>query len=521
MKYHHTDYAHETERRKIENRYIEERRKQSGVAFPSASKQEHLLIIRIDLETSYSQEGYKVRDGLRRLCMVFDNVVRGNILMDNLSENGDITPVNLSTFNFSFTLGFGIGFFEKMNIPAENRPRNLIAMPDNTVSGDPHQYTLPQTDLIIQLGATDDYVNRWVFQNSTSEEESSQHPLSIVRTSYKSSDEAIIEDHEIYSTLKDWARIIDVHSGFQRIDGRNLLGFNDGVSNPNRLSNDVIWTTAEDEAQKLTDGTYMVFQKIEHDLQKWRALSVKNQEQWIGRSKATGLLLGTLSKEKDSQLAKELHSEEPNTRRQAMRRWKKLYDEQKDPGKRFFDSSQTQYLNIQTSCPVWSHVRKANPREADGAARSIIFRRGYLFEEGGSEGKFTSGLLFICFQRNIARGFEYITKNFLKNKDFPVPTLRNFTREESTRRRQHGRFSPGELKRMQAQKPVSQYEKALEDSNNPDSQNTGREGLSGPSELGVYSQRQTSITISLGGGYYFVPPIPNKSIKDLSEQFFV
>ena len=36
-------------------------------------------------------------------------------------------------------------------------------------------------------------------------------------------------------------------AGFQRMDGKNLLGFNDGISNPFRLSNDVIWATYKDE----------------------------------------------------------------------------------------------------------------------------------------------------------------------------------------------------------------------------------------------------------------------------------
>ena len=34
---------------------------------------------------------------------------------------------------------------------------------------------------------------------------------------------------------------------------------------PERLRNDVIWTTGNDEIGVLVDGTYMVFQKIEHD----------------------------------------------------------------------------------------------------------------------------------------------------------------------------------------------------------------------------------------------------------------
>ena len=53
---------------------------------------------------------------------------------------------------------------------------------------------------------------------------------------------------------------------------------------------------------------YMVFQKIEHDLERWRNMDEEIQELWIGRSKGTGLLLGTLSKNEDRKLAADLYS---------------------------------------------------------------------------------------------------------------------------------------------------------------------------------------------------------------------
>ena len=234
------------------------------------------------------------------------------------------------------------------------------------------------------------------------------------------------------------------------MDGKNLLGFNDGISNPDRLSNTVVWTTTQEEKEKFKDSTYMVFQKIEHDLERWQNMHIEKQEQWIGRSKWTGLLLGTLPKNEDRKMGLDMYSDDPLVRDPALKKWRRLYKEQKDPETRFFDNNKTQFKNIQLECPVWSHVRKANPRQADGAPNSPIFRRGYLYIEGGElNGKSNSGLLFICFQKNIENGFENIKKNFLNNKNFPVPELRaNFKTEELRIRRQHGRFSLDDTRRL-------------------------------------------------------------------------
>jgi Dyp-type peroxidase family len=510
----------------LEKSLWEQKRKQPGVAFPSATKQEHLLVIRFNISHPVSdyKEKELVREGVMRLCKFLDRVDAKKIKMDYLAEDGDIKPVPLSDFDFSATLGFGMGFFEKLKIDPHNRPKKLKQMPNHTGLRDPRPYILLQTDFIIQLGSDIEDVNRWVFQHTTSRTEKAESAKSTQRLSYLNQttpDGTDDGDVDIYSTISDWAAITDIHAGFQRIDGRNLMGFNDGISNPKRLSNDTVWTTSEDETEKFRDGTYMVFQKIEHDLDKWRNLTVEKQEKWVGRSKETGLLLGTLSKDLDRKLASDLHSENQIVREQAKKRWKKLYDEQKDPDRKFFDPNLRQYKDIQLQCPVWSHVRKSNPRQADGAARSLIFRRGYLFIEGGLNGIFNSGLLFICFQRDIEKGFEYIKKNFLDNKNFPVPDLRkNFSTQELARRHEYGRYTEAELRRGTFGPYSSHNDSQVNLSRDPDAQNTGREGLSGPSELGVYPQGQFSVTVTHGGGYYFIPPIPNRKISHIGEQFF-
>lgn len=524
---------------RIAAREIEERnllaakRKQAGVSFPSPRKQEHLLIVRLNFEPSAIKDIRAARRGLRRLCNLFERLDKGIVKIDQLSEDGTLHRVSVSNFNFSATIGFGIGFFKKLQVRSELIPKNLYEMPSNIGLRDPVAYMLLQTDLIVQLGSSKDVVNRWVFESDAygGEEKSGGQ---VQRYDARASPNAPIDQgddinvHDIVTAVKDWAIVTDVHSGFQRLDGRNLMGFNDGISNVDRLRNEVVWTTKEDENEFLKDGTYMVFQKIEHDLEQWRRLSDDEKEKWVGRSKGTGLLLGTLSKSEDRKLASDLRSDDPLVSNPAIARLRRLLREQDEPNEKVFDTSNPNFRKIQAECPVWSHVRKANPRSKYTDKYVKIFRRGYLFMENAPNYRVSSGLLFICFQRNIKTGFEYIKKELLNNKNFPVPLIRkSFTREEIAERHRQGRFSETELRSLGPHErsllgldSKDHFAQAVSDSQDVDTQNTGREGLSGPSKLGINPKGEPLATITLGGGYYFVPPIPRRKIADIAEQFF-
>lgn len=509
----------------LEKSFRDQKRRQAGVEFPSARKQEQLLIIRFDISESLvnKDDTEEVRNGLKRLCTMLDDMDNGIIKIEHLLPNGDIQLANLSDFNFSATVGFGKGFFEKMGISTKNYPKKIKAMPMHSELYDSKPYRLFQTDFIIQLASNHEDVNRWVFQHFTARPtetkkiETSGYANFARRTIREIKEEV---PTEIYSALSGWADIVDMHAGFQRIDGRNLLGFNDGISNPKRLSNDVVWTTNQDEDQKFIDGTYMVFQKIEHDLDKWRSMSVDEQEQLMGRSKGTGLLLGTLSKNEDRKLGLELVSKNVFIRNRARSKWKKLYDEQKDPDRKFFDPKQQKYRNIQIECPVWCHVRKSNPRQSNGAARSLIYRRGYLFIEGGGSGVFSSGLLFICFQRDIEKGFEFIKKKFLGNKNFPQGNINNpnFDKNNRVSASKSSYSGPQNTDRFARIHP-DRYGSRI-NSNRMNIKDNVTETVASNSSWSHQATGQIPSIITLGGGYYFIPPIPNKRISGISEQFF-
>src|SRR4051812_9952955 len=321
-----TGYLSKARRDAIEKRYKEEKRRQPGITFPSAIKQEHVFIIRFDIADNVFKDksnSHKiVKNGLKKLCELFDMLDKDKKKIEKISDDGDIKLLPLSNFNFSSTIGFGIGFFEKLDIARTNQPNNLKEMPDNFGLGDPNPYVLRQTDFILQLGANVDYVNRWIFQNSDviiGKQKEMRPNLYQEQLRKSKPDQTQDVPQDILTAISGWTKITDIHTGFQRIDGKNLLGFNDGISNPDRLSNTVVWTTIKEEKEKFKDGTYMVFQKIEHDLERWQNLQIEKQEQWIGRSKWTGLLLGTLSKEEDRKLGFDMHSDEPLVRERALK----------------------------------------------------------------------------------------------------------------------------------------------------------------------------------------------------------
>jgi Dyp-type peroxidase family len=340
------------------------------------------------------------------------------------------------------------------------------------------------------------------------------------------------------------------------VDGRNLMGFNDGVSNPRRLSplfDQTVWTTQADEGDRpdFIDGTYMVFQKIVHDLDQWRALDRPTQEAWVGRSKGTGLLLGTIPPDEDTALALALRSNDPAVRDPAVEKWESLFKPQTDPTTPFYNhvggdqhpyEGEPVYGDIPNQCPMWSHVRKANQRQEDDQYTAhYVFRRGYPYMENGPDNTISAGLLFVCFQHDLAESFEFVKTIWLNSSGFPVPlhdaqfivdghqvVPRVFTQEELRFRHSRGRFTADELKALTPdQRQLLGYadDKAYraaiaQATNDPRTQETGREGLSGPSLNGVNVDGEQVSTVALGGGYYFVPPIPDQNIAEIGQQFF-
>jgi deferrochelatase/peroxidase EfeB len=148
---------------------------------------------------------------------------------------------------------------------------------------------------------------------------------------------------------------------------RNLMGFKDGTNNLTaedgaRLAQQV-WVGGEAPAW-LRGGTYIVARRIRMLIEVWDRASLTDQEQTIGRVKASGAPLG----------ARFEH----------------------DPVR-------------PAALPPDSHVRLARPASNGGAA---LLRRGYSFTDGfdAELGQLDAGLFFIAFQRDPHRQFAAIQR---------------------------------------------------------------------------------------------------------------
>jgi deferrochelatase/peroxidase EfeB len=65
-----------------------------------------------------------------------------------------------------------------------------------------------------------------------------------------------------------------------------------------------------------------------------------------------------------------------------------------------------------------THIRKANPRGPDDEKRRV-FRRGYPLVLATPTGGLARGLIFVCFARTITTQFEFMTRAWTTNPNFP------------------------------------------------------------------------------------------------------
>ena len=95
---------------------------------------------------------------------------------------------------------------------------------------------------------------------------------------------------QIMSRLGGAVSTVDEVHGFNYFDDRDLIGFVDGTENPVGQAAVEATTIAEEDAA-FAGGSYVIVQKYLHDLVRWNALPIEEQERIIGRTKLSDIEL--------------------------------------------------------------------------------------------------------------------------------------------------------------------------------------------------------------------------------------
>uniref|UniRef100_UPI0006E34FE5 iron uptake transporter deferrochelatase/peroxidase subunit n=1 Tax=Streptomyces graminilatus TaxID=1464070 RepID=UPI0006E34FE5 len=267
--------------------------------------------------------------------------------------------------SLTVTFGFGYGFFARTGLEKQ-RPVALDPLPE--FSSDHLDKARSNGDLWVQIGAND----------------------------------ALVAFHALRAIQKDAgsaARVRWQMNGFNRSPGatahpmtaRNLMGQLDGTRNPKPSETDFdkrIFVPATGEPAWMANGSYAVVRRIRMLLDDWERLSVKQQEDVVGRRKSNGAPLSGGTETTAMDLEK-------------------------------VDA------NGDLVVPINAHARISRPDENGGAA---ILRRPFSFHDGiGADGTPDAGLLFVCWQADPLRGFVPLQRKLDRGD-----ALSTFIRHESS-----------------------------------------------------------------------------------------
>lgn len=89
----------------------------------------------------------------------------------------------------------------------------------------------------------------------------------------------------LFSRLGNSVSLVEEVHGFRYLDSRDLTGFVDGTENPQGDHRAEV-ALVGDEDPVFTGGSYIHLQRYEHDLEAWNRITVKQQEDILGRTKA-------------------------------------------------------------------------------------------------------------------------------------------------------------------------------------------------------------------------------------------
>jgi putative iron-dependent peroxidase len=103
--------------------------------------------------------------------------------------------------------------------------------------------------------------------------------------------------------LDDRVAVLDEVHGFKYRDGRDLTGFIDGTENPKGKARTAVALVGGEDAA-FAGGSYVFTQRYVHDLARWTALPVREQEGVVGRRKPDSKELSDAAKPPTAHIAR-------------------------------------------------------------------------------------------------------------------------------------------------------------------------------------------------------------------------
>lgn len=241
---------------------------------------------------------------------------------------------------------------------------------------------------------------------------------------------AIVETKKYLQNYKKRAlKISKFYTGFQRDDGRSWLGFHDEVSNiktakqrldaiaidssNNNLLHRDFWTE---------NGTYLVYLRIEIDLDVWNTIERSRQELIVGRDKLSGSPLVGVDK-----IGNPIINERSQSA-YAVKGFNKSFHDHADyfKGPQLSDKIRS-LLDIRASSEILAQSHIGRTRHIDNIESKYpvsrrLFRQGFEFLEpiyNHPSKVLRVGLNFVTFQNDPARLFFILTHpNWMGNANF-------------------------------------------------------------------------------------------------------
>jgi deferrochelatase/peroxidase EfeB len=375
---------------------------------------EHVLVVALAFAAADTPSCVTAAQGLRELirrelAADIDEIDPDSNSAMPSADTGELgVDTGYDTTGLTITVGVSASGFQRLGIPANQQPQDLIPIDWGSFADSP--VNANEGDLVLQICADSSYIVEHVLRRIEHEQGGA---------------------FTVVWTLAGEQRNGGSHGGPLTADSaRSLIGFHDGLSNldPKDPGDQQLIFVGQSGAPPCpppppagqqpppgpgqpgygqpgtagpifpgdlrpapppepgwaTDGSYLMVRASLFNMGAWDQEPLQQQQLTVGRWKYSGATL----------------------------------DNQNSPAHRH-DAPVFATDATNVSVPGNSHIRRANPRALVDDVLRRIFRRGYPIMLQSAQGTMERGLLFLAYGRTLSTQAEFIMRAWLKNQNFP------------------------------------------------------------------------------------------------------